>query len=181
MEPSLRTSQTSLSSLFLTLQTVSSGPNPWCPQPVKSTHTSCPREQFPLWPDSPTIFIIPFLAVFSVDRNNLSGSFPSNNFSVSANMKFFSIRRNQLTGKIPASFAQCRDLQSLFLGANEFTGDIPAELENLRELKDLGLARNKLSGLIPSSLGNLTKLRVLILDYIPSLAQFPPPYSACPF
>jgi len=84
-----------------------------------------------------------------------------------------SLSSNHLTGEIPSSFAQCRDLQSLSLSLNEFTGTVPAELGSFPELTELHLGGNQLRGMIPSSLGNLTKLEELDLSINKLEGQIP--------
>jgi len=74
-----------------------------------------------------------------------------------------------LTGPIPTSLGNLRNLQELDLRFNQLTGPIPTSLGNLRNLQELGLYFNQLTGTIPSSLGNLTNLTRLYLSYNPGL------------
>jgi len=68
-----------------------------------------------------------------------------------------------LTGSIPSSFENLRNLRTLWLNNNLLSGCIPASLGNLVYLRTLFLSNNQLSGEIPSSLGGLTSLQNLLL------------------
>ena len=71
---------------------------------------------------------------------------------------------NNLTGSIPAEFANLPTLTDLRLNSNSLTGSIPAELGNLSALSILNLLDNNLTGEIPPELGRLAGLRILWLN-----------------
>ncbi|XP_075473409.1 LOW QUALITY PROTEIN: piriformospora indica-insensitive protein 2-like [Primulina tabacum] len=68
-----------------------------------------------------------------------------------------------LTGQIPATFAELRNLESLVLMENGLTGEIPINIGNLTKLKRLNLAGNRFKGEVPDNFGGLNHL--LILDF----------------
>ncbi|KAG5560934.1 hypothetical protein RHGRI_004084 [Rhododendron griersonianum] len=70
---------------------------------------------------------------------------------------------NNLTGLIPASIGNLRNLTTLYLYENSLSGSIPQEVGMLRSLTDLELSTNNLTGLIPASIGNLRNLTTLYL------------------
>ncbi len=74
-----------------------------------------------------------------------------------------SLTENGLSGSIPASIGNLRELRTLMLWRNQLTGEIPSQIGNLANLQGLWLDGNSLSGRIPPELGNLTRLRVLAL------------------
>ncbi len=73
------------------------------------------------------------------------------------------LRSNNLTGIIPASLGNLRQLQLLFLSSNNLSGPIPASFANLLQLQDIRLSRNHLIGPVPSFMGNLTQLEIIHL------------------
>lgn len=69
-----------------------------------------------------------------------------------------------LTGNIPVSIGELRNLQSLVITENGLTGEIPASIGNLASLKRLNLAGNLLTGYIPDNLKGLYNLLILDLS-----------------
>lgn len=69
-------------------------------------------------------------------------------------------QQTRLTGSIPQSICQMKNLRYLDLDNNAFTGVIPENIGQMESLEELKLWCNKLSGSIPESLGNLSKLQV---------------------
>lgn len=66
----------------------------------------------------------------------------------------------RLTGAIPQSICQMKNLRYLDLDNNALTGSIPQNIGQMESLEELKLWCNKLSGSIPESLGDLSKLQV---------------------
>ena len=96
-------------------------------------------------------------------RNQLSGELPESLGDL-RNLQSLSVYDNDLSGELPSSLGNLTNLQSLGLGENDFSGPLPSSLGNLTNLESLTLDDNQLSGALPSSLGNLTNLRLLYLD-----------------
>ena len=71
---------------------------------------------------------------------------------------------NWLTGPIPETLGQLKNLQDLYLSGNRLTGTIPETLGQLDSLQYLYLDDNQLTGPIPETLGNLNSLQYLYLD-----------------
>ncbi|KAG9443445.1 hypothetical protein H6P81_014785 [Aristolochia fimbriata] len=63
-----------------------------------------------------------------------------------------------LTGTLPPSIGNLKNLKTLILAGCSFIGSIPEELGNLSDLTILVLGSNYFNGEIPSSLGKLSKL-----------------------
>ncbi|KAL6641067.1 hypothetical protein ACP70R_019248 [Stipagrostis hirtigluma subsp. patula] len=68
-----------------------------------------------------------------------------------------------LNGTIPDEIGNLTSLQQLVLSSNSLTGSIPATVGRLQKLTWLGLDRNDLGGRIPLEVGNMTKLGILDL------------------
>ncbi|KAI9122529.1 hypothetical protein K1719_006369 [Acacia pycnantha] len=66
-----------------------------------------------------------------------------------------------LTGSLPQTIGNLKNLSTLILVGCSFNGPIPEEIGNLRELLFLSLNSNKFVGQIPASIGNLSKLHWL--------------------
>ena len=98
-------------------------------------------------------------------------------------MQTLHLRNNSLTGALPLSLKNCRDLRLIDLGknklsgkmpawiggslsdlivvnlrSNEFNGSIPLNLCQLKKVQMLDLSSNNLSGIIPKCLNNLTAM-----------------------
>jgi Leucine-rich repeat (LRR) protein len=70
---------------------------------------------------------------------------------------------NSLSGEIPVTFGQLKNLTMLFLSYNKLNGGIPSVLGSLDSLQYLYVGINNLTGTIPAELGNLD-LQILSLD-----------------
>lgn len=68
-----------------------------------------------------------------------------------------------LTGVLPASLGNLKNLRVLNLAANSFGGVIPTSLGSLTSLQTIDLAMNRLTGKIPVEFGNLKNLTILRL------------------
>ncbi|XP_059638246.1 receptor-like protein kinase 5 [Cornus florida] len=90
---------------------------------------------------------LPFLTTLSLDRNRLSGHFPSEIVSWKS-LNTLNLSRNQLSGNIPAEIGSLPVLTSLDLSDNQFSGQIPPEFGKLT-LNSLNLSSNSLTGRIP--------------------------------
>jgi hypothetical protein len=56
------------------------------------------------------------------------------------------LQGNKLTGSIPLSFGNLRNLQVLNLGNNQLTGTLPSTMSNMKALRSLSLGGNRLTG-----------------------------------
>lgn len=125
----------------------------------------------------------------NLSKNYLSGSIPSELFSISTlsegldiyynqltghiplqigrliNLNSLNISHNQLSGEIPSSLGQCLHLESVHLEANFLQGSIPASLNNLRGISEMDLSQNNLSGEIPTYFESFGSLDTLNLSF----------------
>lgn len=103
------------------------------------------------------------LLVFNIAGNRVTGMVPTS-FGESRNLVGLDLSRNKIQGELPMSITNLTSLNYLSLGSNNLTGHIPPALEQLHSLKILDLSSNSFSGEIPSGLVNLKNLTSLFLD-----------------
>ncbi|XP_051132775.1 leucine-rich repeat receptor protein kinase HPCA1-like isoform X2 [Andrographis paniculata] len=95
--------------------------------------------------------------------NNLQGHL-SSDVSGLTELQVLDLSYNkELTGSLPPSLGNLKNLKSLILVGCGFTGKIPASLGSLEQLAILSLNLNKFIGEIPPELGNLSNLKWLDL------------------
>lgn len=99
---------------------------------------------------------LPYLDVFDVSFNSLSGDIPVSVANLTR-LRRFSLSKNAFTGSIPSSLGSLLYLQELYLDNNRLTGSIPPSFNGMVRLKRLELQNNNLSGEFPDMgrLGNL--------------------------
>ncbi|GJN38630.1 hypothetical protein PR202_gb27690 [Eleusine coracana subsp. coracana] len=107
--------------------------------------------------------------------NVLSGELPRNVTAV--NLIELDVSSNQLTGKIPESFGNLKNLSLMYLYQNQFTGTIPASIVLLPMLSDIKIFDNQLSGELPPELGKHSPLSNLEMD--DNLLSGPLPETLC--
>ncbi|KAL0327051.1 UNVERIFIED_CONTAM: Piriformospora indica-insensitive protein 2 [Sesamum angustifolium] len=98
-------------------------------------------------------------------RSNLglTGRIPST-FGELKNLRSLVLLENGLTGELQANLGNLINLRRLNLG-NSFTGRIPENFVGLNSLLILDMSRNSLSGSLPLSFGGLNSLLKLDLSY----------------
>ncbi|KAE8732595.1 hypothetical protein F3Y22_tig00001825pilonHSYRG00154 [Hibiscus syriacus] len=89
---------------------------------------------------------------------NLSGLIPASIGNLK-NLIYLHLFSNALSGFIPSSIGNLTNLIELVLDRNKLAGSIPRELGKLQSLGDLRLFSNSLSGFIPAEMNNLTSLK----------------------
>jgi len=116
------------------------------------------------------LFHLPSLEVLDMSSNNLGFELPQNlgffsSFEIFVtNLSFLSLHSNNITGSIPFSIQNLRELTTLDLSMNRFTGTIPMQIGNLEKLEDLFLGRNQFEeGPLPSWIRTMTQLKELSL------------------
>ncbi|KAF0929946.1 hypothetical protein E2562_027076 [Oryza meyeriana var. granulata] len=99
------------------------------------------------------------ITYFNVSSNNFAGEIPAIP-TCGDRFAYLDASRNRLTGAVPETVANCRNLMVLDLGANGqgLGGVIPATLSQLKNLNFLDLSENALIGVIPPELGDLSSL-----------------------
>lgn len=94
----------------------------------------------------------------NLDNNNLTGNIPE---SIGDLKQLVSIHlsSNELTGELPESIGNLTNLRLLFIYDNNLSGCIPKSFCNLKKMEYVNLDMNGLSGELPTAIGNLTELR----------------------
>ena len=105
--------------------------------------------------------------------NRLSGTIPPT-LSNLRNVTNLDLRWNTLTGRIPREMGRLVNLKYLGLAANLLTGRIPRELGGLSRVETLHLTENSLTGVIPAEIGNLSRLQHLLLSQNRLAGSIPP-------
>ena len=97
-----------------------------------------------------------------LNDHNLSGMIPSSiaNFK---DLKRLFLGRNQLNGAIPDTIYQTR-LHLLWIAGNQLTGSLTNTFCTLSFLQELNVSSNQLSGNLPTQLGQLSRLKQLNLS-----------------
>ncbi|KAL1211980.1 putatively inactive leucine-rich repeat receptor-like protein kinase [Cardamine amara subsp. amara] len=111
-----------------------------------------------------------------LSRNNLSGTLPSDIFSLLGYLTALDLSYNSFSGKIPATWSNISYLDTLLLDHNQFTGHIPPGLASNPRLKQLSVAHNHLQGPIPEFTNGNTSL--WSFEDNPDLCGFP--MDPCP-
>ncbi|KAJ4707478.1 putative Receptor protein kinase [Melia azedarach] len=100
----------------------------------------------------------------NLEEHNIKGDLDLLNFSCFPNLELLNLQKNNISGSIPSQIGSLSKLRQLYLRVNHLTGVVPKEIGRLRNLELLILSRNNLNGPIPSSIGNLTNLKNLVLE-----------------
>ncbi|WOH01991.1 hypothetical protein DCAR_0521378 [Daucus carota subsp. sativus] len=101
---------------------------------------------------------------FSASRNNLTGSIPES-ICNAKNLAVLDLSYNRLNGKIPSCLLhKSKVLEVLNLGNNNFTGNVSKTFFEGRGLRTLDLHANQLGEIVPTALPNCTSLEVLNLQ-----------------
>lgn len=91
-----------------------------------------------------------------LEQNNFMGVLPE--FAENPILTHIDISENYITGPIPSSLGNCRNLTFINLSKNQLSGFLPSELGNLAYLQTLNISHNLLEGSLPSQLSNCSKL-----------------------
>lgn len=101
----------------------------------------------------------------------LSGTIPESLLEL-RNLRELELSACRLSGTIPANIAHASQLNYLFLESNKLSGTLPAGLASLHRLRELELSHNALTGSVPTALSQL-KLDHLDLQYNEQLKNVP--------
>ena len=82
--------------------------------------------------------------------NNLSGEIPPELGRMSSNIRALNLSHNNLSGPIPVTFSNLKEIESLDLSYNNFNGKIPPQLTEMTSLAVFSVAHNNLSGTTPN-------------------------------
>jgi hypothetical protein len=105
---------------------------------------------------------LPPCSVLRLSSNRLSGPIPETIGNL-RNVKALELESNTLSGTLPASLSNMEDLEALLLGSNELSGTLPPDLSQATGLKVVNFENNNLAGTIPSTFSTLTNLLSLQL------------------
>ncbi|XP_058114456.1 brassinosteroid LRR receptor kinase BRL1-like [Magnolia sinica] len=120
------------------------------------------------------IWELPQLTDLVLWANSLDGEIPDGLCSGGRSLQTLILNNNLISGSIPLSLTNCKDLIWVSLSNNLLTGGIPAGIGNLQKLAILQLGNNSLSGEIPPELGNCSNLIWLDLNSNKLLGAVPP-------
>ncbi|CAA0816660.1 Receptor protein kinase CLAVATA1 [Striga hermonthica] len=101
-------------------------------------------------------FRLPVMDMFHVDSNYLTGGLPEN--ITAKNLGSMVLSNNWLSGRIPASVGNLRNLTILSLDINRFSGEIPGEVFGLKKLSKVNFSTNSFTGGIPASVSHNSHL-----------------------
>ncbi|KAH9797372.1 protein kinase domain-containing protein [Citrus sinensis] len=138
----------------------------------------------------PSIYNTSPLQNIDMQCNSLSGALPENMFRFLPHLEELHLAYNQLSGQIPSTLFECKQLKILSLSVNNFIGSIPREIGNITMLKGLylvytnltgeiqglqvlALSSNRLTGVIPPEIINISSLTVLSLTANNLLGNLP--------
>ncbi|CAO2816775.1 unnamed protein product [Amaranthus hypochondriacus] len=100
----------------------------------------------------------------SMNTQNISGEIPLSICDLK-DLTLIDLKNNNLTGNFPTVLYNCTKLKSLDLSGNLFIGDLPNDINKLSSnLQHLDLGSNNFSGDIPISLAHLKGLIILHMD-----------------
>ena len=107
-----------------------------------------------------------------LEQNQMTGSLPASigNFKDLTDLSF---RSNRIGGSLPDSIGKLNNLKNLDLYFNNFSGTIPSTIGNLSSLGYLNISQNQLSGTIPATVFNLTNLLTLDLSRNKLIGEIP--------
>ncbi|KAI9170164.1 hypothetical protein LWI28_023481 [Acer negundo] len=103
------------------------------------------------------------LIPISLKNNAISGQIPLNIGHEITKMDFLELSGNLLSGSIPPSMTEMKELIFLDLSSNSLSGAIPSKWQSLKLLTYMDLSNNSFSGGIPSSICSMPSLQWLKL------------------
>ncbi|XP_022981275.1 probable LRR receptor-like serine/threonine-protein kinase At1g53430 [Cucurbita maxima] len=93
---------------------------------------------------------------------NLTGVLPAA-FANLTRLQYLDLNGNLINGSIPKEFGRI-PLVTFFMVGNRLSGHIPQEIGDIASLQELNLENNELEGNLPESFGKLSQLRRLLLS-----------------
>ncbi|KAJ6943341.1 LRR receptor-like serine/threonine-protein kinase [Populus alba x Populus x berolinensis] len=98
-----------------------------------------------------------------LSRNGYSGEIPFALFKFCYKTKFVSFSHNSLSGLIPASIANCTNLEGFDFSFNNFSGELPSGICDIPALEYMSLRSNVLTGSVLEEVSKCQRLRFLDL------------------
>ncbi|CAL9204308.1 unnamed protein product [Musa hybrid cultivar] len=108
---------------------------------------------------------LPKLNYLFLSNNSFSGNLSPRITNTMPSLQWFDLSMNNMSGEIPFSYCQLRNLEGLQLSENNLSGEVPNCWKNSSNLLLLDLSSNKLVGGVPDSLCNLQTLESLHLSH----------------
>lgn len=102
--------------------------------------------------DSEDLMVLPKLEKLFLCCNNLTGSLPTQLGTTLIGLRELDISHNLLTGDIPRSMADLKELRWLDISSNKISGTVPDVLANLIFLYHINMTNNELIGEVPETL-----------------------------
>lgn len=95
---------------------------------------------------------------------SLSGHIPEGSIGQLRELRVLSLRSNRLFGSLPADFANCTLIRSIYLQHNHLSGPLPTNFTLWPNLLHVDLSFNNFNTTLPPSLGYLNQLKSLFLQ-----------------
>ena len=93
--------------------------------------------------------ILNYMSGIDLSCNRLVGEIPPELGQINSNLRAMNLSHNNLTGQIPITFSNLKQMESLDLSYNNLNGRIPPQLTELTSLEVFIVAHNNLSGTMP--------------------------------
>ncbi|XP_050284172.1 receptor-like protein 15 isoform X2 [Quercus robur] len=93
--------------------------------------------------------ILDYMYGIDLSCNNLAGNIPPELGRISNNIRVLNLSHNNLSGPIPITFSNLKEIESLDLSYNNLNGKIPPQLTKMTSLAVFSVAHNNLSGRTP--------------------------------
>ncbi|KAL5972300.1 hypothetical protein ACLOJK_041553 [Asimina triloba] len=123
------------------------------------------------------VWELPQLSNLVIWANDLDGEIPDTLCLNGRSLQTLILNNNRISGPIPASITNCKDLIWVSLSNNKLNGSIPAGVGDLQRLAILQLGNNSLTGPVPPELGNCRNLIWLDLNSNQLTGPLPPMLS----
>ncbi|PRP82071.1 putative leucine-rich repeat receptor-like protein kinase [Planoprotostelium fungivorum] len=103
------------------------------------------------------------IRLITIDSNSFTGEFPEWTITL-PNLLSLTMTNNLLTGTIPPSIGQMKNLALFHVSGNSMNGNLPDTWDQMSSLVEIGLYANNFTGEIPPSIYRSTKLEVLYMN-----------------
>ncbi|XP_062229465.1 protein STRUBBELIG-RECEPTOR FAMILY 3-like isoform X2 [Phragmites australis] len=98
------------------------------------------------------------ITTIMLSNNNIGGTIPE---YLPVTLQNFFLSANQLTGSIPSSLSELKNLAAMSLNGNHLNGELPDAFDSLSGLVNLDISSNNLTGVLPPSFKSLASLTTL--------------------
>lgn len=98
-----------------------------------------------------------------LELNNLTGCLPES-IGEFREVRQVHLWNNQLTGCLPKSIGNWTQAQCVNVSCNNLTGALPGSIGNWTRIRDVGFYNNTFTGCLPSCIGNWTDIREFVIS-----------------